>query len=805
MNSLLQDARYGLRSFLKRPGFTAIAIITLALGIGASTAAFSVVNSVLFRPVGYTEPDRLVNLFTANPTLGYSRMTNSYPDFIDWHQSNRSFVDMGIFARDVGSFFGGDHPERVLMVRASAGLLPVLGFDAAIGRAFGPEADRPGNDQVVLLSDSFWRRGFGADPGVVGRSILLDGEPLDVLGVLPAELERAWGQFSVWRPLPFERDVHLRGSRAFRTLGRLKPGVSLTEARAEMETIAARLAVEYPSTDKDYTVRLEPILDVALGRGGKPALALLTVAVGFVLLIACANVANLLLVRATDRQTEQAIRSALGAGKWRLVRQTLIDSLLLALAGGGLGILLSIWSLDILAAGLSTTMGRTQEIAVDGTALAFTLLLSVATALTFGLVPAFRGASANLTEVLKDGSRSVSAGRTSRAWRDVLVVAQIAMALVVVTCAGLMLRSFLALHAVDPGFDPRQLLTMQVKLPEQPYDSDTKRVAFFQQAIDKIRGLPGVRAAGAGSSIPLIGDSSDSRVTVEDHDPDSSRRIFAGNVVVTPDYFATMGIALLRGRTFTEHDSLDAEPVVIVGEKMAEQLWPGEDAVGKRLKFGRRESEVPWVTVVGVVGNVRQVRLDRDLRLETYTPHAQWTFSEMTFVTRTTGDPAEATAAVRNAIWEVDPDLAIYGVRAMDEIRSANTRARSDMATLLAVFAVIGLVLAAAGLYGVISYNVSQRTHEIGVRVALGARGWDVLRLILARTAFLTGCGAVGGTVLTFFSGGMLETFLFGVSRADTVTIAGVAVVLLLVASLASYFPARRATRVDPMKALRCE
>jgi putative ABC transport system permease protein len=805
MVSFIQDARYGLRCLVKNPGFTAIAIVTLALGIGASTAAFSVVNSVLFKPVGYPEPDRLVSVFTANPTLGYPRMTNSYPDFIDWRESNRSFVGMGIFASDAGSFSGGDHPERVLMVRASAGLLPVLGFGAAIGRTFGPEADLPGNDRVVLLSDSFWRRGFGADPEVVGRTILLDDVPVDVLGVLPAELERAWGQFSVWRPLSFERDTHLRGSRAFSTLGRLKPGVSLTEAQAEMETVAARLAVEYPGTNKDYTVRLVPILDVALGLEGKPALTLLTVAVGFVLLIACANVANMLLVRATDRRREQAIRSALGAGRWRSIRQTLTDSLFLALAGGGLGTLLSIWSLDILAAGLSTTMGRTQEIAVDGTALAFSLLLSVATALMFGLMPAFRSASANLTDVLKDGSRSMSAGRAGRIWRDTLVVTQIAMALVVVTCAGLMLRSFLALQAVDPGFDPRQLLTMQVKLPEQPYDSDVKRVAFIQQAVERIRGLPGVRSAAAGSSIPLIGDSADSRVTVESHDPDSSRPIFAGNVVVTPDYFATMRIPLLRGRAFTEHDNGDVDPVVIVGEKMAQRLWPGEDAVGKRLKFGRRDTDVPWYTVVGVVGNVKQVRLDRELRLETYTPHAHWAVSEMTFVTRTTGDPAEATAAVQDAIWEVDSDLVLYGVLPMEEIHSANTRARSDLAVLLAVFAVIGWVVAAAGLYSVISYNVSQRTHEIGIRVAIGARARDVLRLILTRTALLTCCGAFGGIVLALFSSGMLEAFLFGVSPADPITIAGVAVVLMVVALLASYFPARRATRTDPMEALRCE
>jgi putative ABC transport system permease protein len=713
---------------------------------------------------------------------------------------------LGIFTSQAGNFSGGEHPERLLMVRASASLLAVLGFDAAIGRTFVLEEDLPGNERVVLLSDSFWRRGFGADPEVAGQSILLDGVPYEVLGVLPADLEEAWGQFSVWCPLPFERDAYPRGFRSFETFGRLKPGVSLTEAQAEMKTIATRLAGEYPSTDKNYTVRLVPILDVALGRGGRPALSLLIAAVGFVLLIACANVANLLLAIATDRQREQAIRVALGAGRWRLLRQALTHSLLLALAGGGLGILLSMWSMDILAAGLSNTMGRTQEIAVDGNTLAFTLLLSVVTALLFGLIPAFRGASVNLTDVLTDGSRSMSAGRAGRFWRDFLVVAQIAMAFVVVTCAGLMLRSFLSLLAVDPGFDPRQLLTMQVKLPERTYDSDMKRVAFFKEVIEKIRGVPGTRSAAAGSIIPLIGDSSESRVTIEEFEmANSSRPIFAGNVIVTPDYFATMGIPILRGRAFTQHDSGAAEPIVIVSEKMAQRFWPDESAVGKRLKFGRRDSDVPWHTIVGVAGNIRQVRLDRELRLETYFPYAQAADSEMTFVTRTTGDPAGATAAVQDAIWAANPDLAIYRVLAMEHVYSSNTRTRSDMGILLAVFGVIGLVLAAAGLYGVISYNVSQRTREIGVRVALGARSHDVMRLILSRTALLVGGGAFGGIALALFTSDMLEVFLYGVSPTDPMTIAGVAVVLLVVALVASYFPARRAARIDPMDALRCD
>jgi len=480
--------------------------------------------------------------------------------------------------------------------------------------------------------------------------------------------------------------------------------------------------------------------------------------------------------------------------------------MILAIAAGGLGIALSIWSLDLLAAGLSSTMGRTDEIAMDRGALLFTLLLSVVTAALFGLAPAFRGSGAGLTESLKDASRTLSAGGRSRLWRDLLVTGQIAMALAVVVCAGLMLRSFLALNDVDPGFDTHRLLTMRVTLPEREYDSNEKRVAFVRQVIEKARVLPGVQSAAAASVIPLIGDTSDARVTIEDREEtDPKERISVGGTIVTPGYFDTMKIPLLRGRAFTPHDSAEGSAVIIVGEKMAQRFWPGEEAVGKRLKFGGRDSTSPWFTVVGVVGDIRHVRLDRDPRSETYVPHTLISDASMTFVVRTAGDPAASAASVRNAISEVDPDLAVYAVRPMDRIHSQNTRARADMASLLGVFSAIGLILAAAGLYGVVSYNVSQRTHEIGIRVALGARATDVLRAVLAKTALLACCGAAAGIVLALFLGGLLEALLFGVSPSDPATIAGVAAVLLFVALLASYVPARRAIGTDAMVALRRE
>jgi putative ABC transport system permease protein len=572
-----------------------------------------------------------------------------------------------------------------------------------------------------------------------------------------------------------------------------------------MESIAAHLGGEYPSTNKGYTVSLVPILDVALGRGARPTLSALMIAVGLVLLISCANVANLLLARATDRDREHAIRAALGAGRWRLMRQMLTESLILALAAGGLGILLSIWSLEILTAGLSSTMGRTAEVALDLSALVFALFLSVSTVVLFGMAPAMKGANISLTETLKGGSISVSIGRGFRAWRDLLIVTQIGMALVLVTCAGLMVRSFLSLDAVDPGFDPQRLLTLQVKLPDGEYDTDKKRIIFYQQAMEQIRAVPGVTSVAAASIIPLTGDSSDSRVAIEGYQPaDPNHPIFAGNVIATPGYFETMEIPLLEGRTFSEQDHEEGQRVLVIGEKMARQIWPNQSALGKRLKFGPLDSGSPWYNIVGVVGNVKQVQLDRDLRLETYTPYPQAAVSEMTFVTRTAGEPEGAAAAVQEAIWEVDPDLAVYHVLPMAEIHSANTRARADMAGLLAVFAVIGLVLSATGTYGVIDYNVSRRTHEIGIRTALGARARDIMRLILARITILTICGVILGVILAVLVTGVLEALLFGVSPFDPVTFMGVALMLMAVAMLAGYLPARRAIRADPMNALRC-
>ena len=807
MTGIGQDIRYGLRTLLKQPGFTMIALLTLALGIGANTAVFSIVNGVLLKPLGYPEPDRLVAVYTADPARGFNRMDTSYPDFNDWRKQNSSFVDMGICTARACNFTGSARPERLLMVRASASLLPVLGFDAKLGRTFGTEENQPGKDRVVVLSDSFWQRGFGGDPDVVARTILLDNVPVTVLGVLPPELEKAWAPFDVWSPLPFSTDDFGRGYRSFDVFGRLKPGVSVAQAQAEMEGIAARLGEAYPSTNKGHTVSVVPIIDILVGDAAVPALTILVAAVVFVLLIACANVANLLLAKATVRQKEFAVRSALGAGRGRLVRQMITECTVLALAGGVLGMLLAVWGLDILVAVLSNTVGRMDEVAVDRRVLVFTLVLSFATALLFGLAPALKSSCASVVESLKDGVRSGVIGKSGRARRDLLIVAQVAMALALVTCAALMLRSFVTLRSVDSGFDTRRLLTMRLRLPENNYDTEEKRAAFFEQVTRQIRGTPGLTSAAAVSSTPLVGRDRESGVTIEDYMPpdDPSGGIMVGDTIVTPGYFETMGIPLLGGREFTEHDDSNGPGVAIVNARMAHRFWPGQNAVGKRLKFDSRDSETPWLTVIGVVGDVRQVTLSQDVRLEAYRPHAQVPSSNMTVVARTSGDPLNATTTVQNAIWEVDPDLAVYGVRSMKGIVSANTRGLGAMVALLTVFAAIALTLSGAGMYGVISYTVSRRTQEIGICTALGAQSRDVLRLVITRSVVLTLVGVTGGMGLALLLGRALETLMYGVSPTDIPTFAGVAGALLIVALLASYLPARRATKIDPVAALRCE
>jgi putative ABC transport system permease protein len=775
----------------------------LALGIGLNTAIFSAINGVLLKPLGFSDPDRLVRIFTAKPAVGWNYMVVSYPDYLDWRRQSTSFVDMGIYSYETRNFTGGDRPMRVLVVRASSTVLPVQGFDARLGRRFGPEEEQPGKDRVVLLSDSFWKRSFGGQSSAVGRTILLDDVPFTIIGVLPPELEQELTRFDIWAPLSSDAEALGRGHRSFRVFARLNEDVTVAQAQAEMTSIAAALAGSYPATNGGHTVNVVPFKEVVIGTAARSTLPVLAGAVAFVLLIACANVANLLLARATARRKEFAIRSALGAGRWRQVRQLMTESTLIALAGGALGALMAMWSLDILAAGLDDTVGRTSEIVMDPWVLLFAFLVSLATAVLFGLAPALVGSRAELTEILKQGPGSGSDGRPLRARRDLLIVSQVAMALALVICACLLMRSFLTLQAIDPGFETGNLLTMSIRLPLDRYDTETKRRSFFEEAVRRIEDTPGVTSAAAVSSIPLVFDDSNSGAAIEDFiPPDPGTPVFLGSVVVTPGYFDTMGIPLRRGSGFTEHGTVNEPGLVIINERMAQHFWSGEDPIGKRLKFDSRESDTPWLRVVGVVGDVRQVALTEDVRWETYRSHRQVPAASMTLVARTRGKPKTAITAIESVIWEIDSELAISDVSSMDEIVAANTASQSDMTRLLGLFAGIALALATGGLYGVMSYVVSQRRREIGIRMAIGAQRRDILRLVLTRSLLLTLLGVVGGAALALLLGRALESLMYGVSWTDGPTYIGVSGALLLIALVASYIPARRATKIDPTMVL---
>ena len=811
MHSLLQDLRYALRMLVKNPGFTIVVVVCLALGIGANTAVFSVVNGVLLRPLGYPDENRLVRCFGANKAKGLPRTSVCLRDFTEWCQQNNSFVDMGIYTEETHNFTGGDQPRRLEAVCATGSLLPLLGFEARIGRIFGPEEDRPGREPVALLSDGFWRRDFGADPAIVGRTILLDDTATMVLGVLPRELEKAWGEFDMWLPLPEYIHSHpsYMTNPLFYAVGRLKPGVGVAQAQTEMEGIALRLAEAYPDTNRDWTVQIVPFIDIVVDKDTRLALYALIAAVVFVLLIACVNVANLLLAKATVRQREFAVRSALGAGRWRLVRQMIVEYAVLALAGGVIGVLLTVWGVDVLTSFLPEGFPRRNEIGVDQRVLVFTIVLSLATGVLCGLVPALKTTSAYLVEMLKDTARTGSAGGSGRLRRALRGVGQLALTLALVTCAGLMIKSFLRLQAVDPGFDARQLITMRADLSRyEIFDSDSmmKRTEFFRQVTEEIRRTPGVTAAAAVSTLPLADGGVSQEVIIEDHPlSDSGETIKVGSLTVTPGYFETMRIPLVSGRDFTEQDILYGEHVVIVNQRMAEQFWPNQEAVGKHLRFATQQYLGPWCTVIGVVGNVKHYGLDSDLRFEVYKPHAQSPTSLMRLIARTTGDPLAMAAAVQNAIWNVDPAQPVYSVRSMEDFVFEDIGARCIYAGLLGAFATIGIVLTAAGIYGVMSYTVARRTQEIGIRMALGAQARDVMWLVLTRSVLLTLFGVAGGIGLALLLGSALRSLMYRVSPTDPITFIGVGIVMTVVSLLASYLPARRATKVDPMIALRCE
>ncbi|MGB7921785.1 MAG: ABC transporter permease [Pyrinomonadaceae bacterium] len=799
LGNLWQDLRYGLRMLAKKPGFTAVAITTMALGIGANTAIFSVINAVLLKPFPYPEAERLVTM----------RSNQSLPDLEDAQAQSQSFEDAGGVVLQAQDFTGGSEPVQVQAGLSTAGIFHVLGASPIIGRVISPEEDRYGGERVVVLSHGFWQRQMGGDPNVVGRAIPLSGNNYTVVGVLPAgfdaprESPEVWVSLRVANPLA----AKARGVHFLRTYWLLKPGVTLEQAQAEMATVDRWLEQQYPDENKGRQTRLMSLQERVAG-DARPALFVLFGAVGLVLLIACANFANLLLARAASREREIVIRAALGAGRARLIRQMLTESVLLALMGGAGGLVLAMWSIDLLQSLKPANLPRVASVQIDARVLVFTLAVSVLTGLVFGLVPALNSSRLDMNEALKEGGRSATAGSARHRFSSLLVVSELALALVLLVGAGLLIKGFWRLQQVEPGFNPAHLLTMRVELPEARYREIPKQTQYRRQVLEEINSLPGVEAAMV-SEIPLVDDALTHNFIIEGRppmspgdEPDLYTRSVGGH------YFRTMNIPLRTGRDFTEQDKEDAPFVGIINESMVRQYFQNENPIGARFRWARAEGEPQWITIIGVAGDVKHFGLNEAEEPAVYTPYAQsqqpwkrW----MYLVVRSDAEPTALANMVKNKIWTVDNQIPITRVKTMTEVAAASVAGQRFNMLLLGIFAAVALMLAAVGIYGVISYTVTQRTHEIGIRMALGAQTRDVLKLILGQGLLLAVIGVVIGIAGAFALTRVMTSLLFNVSATDPATFASVALLLVCVALLASYIPARRAMKVDPMIALRDE
>ena len=808
MNFLFEDIRYGARMLIKNPGFTAIALITLALGVGVNTAMFSFINAMRIIPQRFADPDEVVFLrSTRERQERYRRPVNAL-DYLDWGEQATIFADMALFSQRTRVLTGGGEPERVMTVQAAADLLPILGFDAQVGRIHRVEEDAVGAEQVALLSDRFWQRRFDGDVDILGQTIILDDLPFTVIGVLPPELDfepLIYRKIDLLTPLRLDRAKLKRGQLHGTAMARLRPGVTVEQAQAEMSGIAARLAEAYPDTNKEIGVWVQSLGKSLFSPEDRLASLALLAAVGCVLLIACVNLANLLLSKATARGREFAIRAALGAGRGRIVCQLLTESLLLALLGGALGTLVGVWAVDLFMSSQPDTPFRREEMGLHPAVLTYALVLSAAAALVFGLGPALTTSKISLHEALKEGEVS-SAGQSRNRLRNTLVIGQLAITLPLIICAGLVIRHIIALRTVDVGFNTERLLVMQVDLPGHRYESDVARATFFHDATEAIKSTPGVESAASVNHVPLGGARASVSVIVEGREvEEGARPDFAGYLIVTPGYFTTMEIPLISGRFFSDHDHAEAPRVAIINQQMATKYWPNDDAVGKRFKTDPDAPDEPWTTVVGVVGNVGHSGLYQPLRPEVFFPLRQRPQANMVVVARTLGDPMAQAQVLQGKIRRMDPDQPIYGVRTMKDIIHRWLRDDRMAVWCLSGLAALALGLASVGLYGVISFSVAQRTHEIGIRVALGAGRQDILSLVIKRCLILAVVGVGVGLLLSVGVGLALQSQLYGVSGIDPVTFIAVSALLLGVAAGAGYLPARRATKVDPMVALRYE
>ncbi|HVQ39675.1 MAG TPA: ABC transporter permease [Pyrinomonadaceae bacterium] len=798
METLLKDIRFGVRSLLKRPAFTVIAVITLGLGIGVNTAIFSVINAVLLRPLPYAEPARIVTF----------RSNQSAPDLEDVQGQSRTISKFGGLVGQPLDYTGGAEPVQFAIGQVTGGFFDTLGVTPELGRYIGPDDDKTGAPHVVVLSHSLWLKQFNGDQQIIGKPIPLSGNVYTVIGVMPGGFATPRDNTEAWTPVHVSNPVaaNFRGVHFLRSYGRLADGVNIEQARAEMQVIDKSLAAQYPADNKNRSTVLIPLHERIVGES-RHSLLVLFAAVSLVLLIACANFANLLLARSAERDREFVIRAALGAGRWRLIRQLLTESVLVSLAGGAVAVVFAIWGTSLLVALKPENLPRLQEIGVDLRVLGFTFGISLLTGIVFGLLPAWTASRSGVNEGLKEGGRSATAGGTRQRLRSTFVVVELAVALILLVGAGLLVKTLSVLRSVEPGFTPDHLLTMRVELPEARYKEVDKQTRFRTQTLAAINSLPGVKASMV-SELPLSGDSLNHDFVIDGRPP-----IAAGDEPsletrsVMGDYFQTMQIPLKAGRDFGPQDFQEKAPLVgIANDAMVRQYFPGEDPLGKRIRWARNP-QVEWITIVGVVGDVKHFGLDLPEQAGLYSPYTQaapwkrWT----SVVVRTQSDPLSIAGAVKQQLWKIDPQLPVTKVETMDEVAAGSFAARRFNMLLLVIFAGLALVLAAVGIYGVMSYAVTQRTQEIGIRMALGARAIDVLKLIIRNGMALiligVGLGIGGSLVLTR----LLATLLFGVKPTDAVTFVTVSAVLIVVALVACYLPARRATKVDPLVALRYE